>query len=83
MFFLYDSILTRTLTIKMNIAAKQGYTPDVVSDSNTISDSYWRHEQDILPISCARCSDYAAKVHPVTRFTVIRIASYSQMWTIQ
>ena len=46
MFFLYDSILARTLTTKMNVAAKQGYTPDVVSDSNTISDSYWRHEQD-------------------------------------
>ena len=45
-FYLYDVAMARMLTTKMNLAAKKGYTADVVSDSNVVSDSYWKHEQD-------------------------------------
>ena len=46
MFFLHDVFLARSITSKMTVAENRGVTPDVASDSNTVSESYWRHEQD-------------------------------------
>ena len=46
-FFLYDCILARGILSKFTVADSKGVTPDVTADNSVISDSYWRHEQDI------------------------------------
>ncbi|CAK0882662.1 unnamed protein product, partial [Prorocentrum cordatum] len=47
-FLLYDMATAQRISASLAIAERQGITPDVVADNSSTSESYWRHEQDIL-----------------------------------
>ena len=47
-FLMYDIAKARQVVALCNVAERQGVTADVVSLSSVGSESYWRHEQDIL-----------------------------------
>ena len=47
-FYLHDVFFARMLLSKMTVADNHGVTPDITADSSIQSESYWRHEQDII-----------------------------------
>ena len=46
-FYLHDCFYARSLLSKFTVADNLGVTADITSDSMVVSESYWRHEQDI------------------------------------
>eukprot|EP00959_Pyramimonas_sp_CCMP1952_P175429 3666367-Pyramimonas_sp.AAC.1 len=47
-FLLYDMATAQRISASLAIAGQRGITPDVVADTSSTSESYWRHEQDLL-----------------------------------
>ena len=48
MFFLRDIHMSKQIMTKLTMAEQKNITPDVMSSGMTNSESYWRHEQDVL-----------------------------------
>ena len=46
-FCLHDRFYATSFLEKFSVADSHGVTADITSDSMTMSESYWRHEQDI------------------------------------
>ncbi|CAK0897525.1 unnamed protein product, partial [Prorocentrum cordatum] len=47
-FLLYDMATAQKISASLAVAEHRGITPDVVADNSSTSESYWRHEQDLL-----------------------------------
>ena len=45
---MYDIAMARALITTVQFAKKKNLTPDRVCDSYTYSETYWRHEVDII-----------------------------------
>ncbi len=47
-FLMYDMAMARALITTVQFAKKKNLTPDRVCDSYTYSETYWRHEIDVI-----------------------------------
>ncbi len=47
-FLMYDIAMARALITTVQFAKKKNLTPDRVCDSYTYSETYWKHEIDII-----------------------------------
>ena len=54
-FLMYDIAMARALITTVQFAKKKNLTPDRVCDSYTYSETYWKHEIDIIQDLIRQC----------------------------
>ena len=45
-FYIYDCVFAKSFLSKQSVAENNSINGDIAADSLTVSESYWRHEQD-------------------------------------